>query len=53
MKTKVRSNVWTRSNFLDEEEFHAVMGTKRKYADADPDSSTASKKEKSNGKGES
>ena len=33
--------------FMDEEEFHEVMGTKRKYADTDPDSSTASKKEKS------
>ena len=39
--------------FLDKEEFHSAMGTKRKYADTDPDSSTVSKKEKSNGKGES
>ena len=39
--------------FMDEEEFHATMGTKRKYADTDTDSSSASKKEKSNGKGES
>ena len=38
---------------MDEEEFHEAMGTKRKYPDTDPDSSTVSKKEKSNGKGES
>ena len=38
---------------MDEEEFHEAMGTKRKYRDTDPDSSTVSKKEKSNGKGES
>ena len=35
------------------EEFQATMGMKRKYADTDPDSSIVSKKEKSNGKGES
>ena len=39
--------------FMDEEEFQAAMGTKRKYADTDPDSSTVSKKEKSSGKGKS
>ena len=38
---------------MDEEEFHEAIGTKRKYPDTDPDSSTISKKEKSNGKGES
>ena len=38
---------------MDEEEFHEAIGTKRKYSDTDLDSSTVSKKEKSNGKGES
>ena len=38
--------------FMDED-FHASMGMKRKYADTDPDSSTVSKKDKLNGKGES
>ena len=30
--------------FMDEENFHEAIGTKRKYPDTDPDSSTASKK---------
>ena len=38
---------------MDEEEFHEAIGTKKKYPDTDLDSSTVSKKEKSNGKGES
>ena len=38
---------------MDEEELQAAMRTKRKYVETDPDSSTVSKKENSNGKGES
>ena len=37
--------------FMDNDEFHAALGTKRKLPDADSDASTIAKKERSNGKG--
>ena len=37
--------------FMDNDEFHAALGTKRKFPDTDSDASTIAKKERSNGKG--
>ena len=37
--------------FMDNDEFHAALGTKRKFPDTDSDASIIAKKERSNGKG--